>query len=185
MDTIIFDPVTLALVFDNFNLANNFWTVVEFWYFTWVFLVIRPFCGCNYFLPCDLDLIFEKFNLANNFWTVRAKALIFHLNIPWDKVPFYLMALTLLRTFELWVLEFIHFTWIFVVAKSLVGTNIFYPVTLTLKFDLFLKNINLANNFWTVSARAFIFHMYILWDKTFQWVPTILTLRPWPWSLTY
>ena len=25
--------------------------------------------------------------------------------------------------------------------------------------------------------------MSILWDKTFQWVPTILTL--WPWSLTY
>ena len=30
--------------------------VLELWYFTWVFLVIRPFRGYHYFLPCDLDL---------------------------------------------------------------------------------------------------------------------------------
>ena len=32
-------------------------------------------------------------------------------------------------------------------------------------------NFNLANNFWTVSARAFIFHMNIPCDNTFLWVP--------------
>ena len=40
--TIIFYPVTLTLEFDsffeNFNFANNFW------YFTWVFLVVRSIC---------------------------------------------------------------------------------------------------------------------------------------------
>ena len=48
-----------------------------------------------------------------------------------------------------------------------------------------LWNFNLANNFWTVSARALIFHMSIPCNKTFQWVPLFFTLWPWPWSLTY
>ena len=30
--------------------------VLELWYYTWVFLVIRPFSGYHYFWPCDLDL---------------------------------------------------------------------------------------------------------------------------------
>ena len=30
--------------------------VLQPWYFTWAFLVIRPFCGYHYFLHCDLDL---------------------------------------------------------------------------------------------------------------------------------
>ena len=34
-----------------------------------------------------------------------------------------------------------------------------------------LWNFNLANNFWTVSARALIFQMNIPCDKTFLWVP--------------
>ena len=51
---------------------------------------------------------------------------------------------------------------------------IFYPVTLTLEFDPFYKkNFNLANNFWTVGARALIFHMNIPCDKTF-FVGTII-----------
>ena len=54
-----------------------------------------------------------------------------------------------------------------------------------LSFCLPLWNLNLANNFWKVSARALIFHMSIPRDKTFQWVPLFFTLWPWPWSLTY
>ena len=39
----------------------------------------------------------------------------------------------------------------------------FATVTLTLEFDLlFEKFVNIANNFWTVSARALIFHMSIV-----------------------
>ena len=65
------------------------------------------------------------------------------------------------------------------------GTIIFYPVTLTLKFNPFFKNFNLANNFWTVGARALRFHMNIPCDKSFQYVPLFFTLWPWPWSLTH
>ena len=65
------------------------------------------------------------------------------------------------------------------------GAIIFYPVTLTLEFDPFLKNFNLANNFWTVSPRALIFHMSILCDKTFPLVPLFFTLWPWTWSMTH
>ena len=48
-----------------------------------------------------------------------------------------------------------------------------------------LWNFNLANNFWTVNARAWIFHMSIPCDKTFSWVPLFFTLWAWPWSLTH
>ena len=45
-------------------------------------------------------------------------------------------------------------------------TNNFGPVTLTLEFDLLFENYNLANNFWTLSATALIFHMNISSGKT-------------------
>ena len=50
-------------------------------------------------------------------------------------------------------------------------TIISYLVTLTLKFDLLLKNFNLGNNLRTVRDRVFIFHVYIPWDKTFRIIP--------------
>ena len=56
------------------------------------------------------------------------------------------------------------------------GTIIFYPVTLTLKFDPFFENFNLANNFWTVSAWALIFHIGIPGDKTFPYIRLFFTL---------
>ena len=65
------------------------------------------------------------------------------------------------------------------------GTIIFYPVTLTLEYDPFLENFNLAYNFGTVSVRALIFHMSTPCEKTFKWVPLFLTLWPWPWSLNH
>ena len=95
MGTIIFYPVTLNLEFDpffeNFNLANNFWTVrTRALIFACVFLVIRPFSGYHYFfhpmtLTFDFDLLFLNFNFAYNFWIVSARALIFHMSIPCDK----------------------------------------------------------------------------------------------------
>ena len=42
-----------------------------------------------------------------------------------------------------------------------------------------LWKFNLANNFWTVRARALIFHMSIPCDKTFPWVSFFLH-----WNLT-
>ena len=55
------------------------------------------------------------------------------------------------------------------------GTKFFDLVTLTLKFDLLLKNLNLGHGFLTRRDRTFIFHMYIPCDKTFSWVPKFLT----------
>ena len=67
------------------------------------------------------------------------------------------------------------------------GAYCFYPVchSVILSFCPPLWNFNLANNFWTVSARALILHMSIPCDKTFPWIPLFLTLWPWPLSLTY
>ena len=58
-----------------------------------------------------------------------------------------------------------------------VGTNNFDLVTLTFEFDLLFKNLNHENNFWTVSPRAFIFHMSISCDKTNIFDPVTLTLE--------
>ena len=59
--------------------------------------------------------------------------------------------------------------------KTFCGYQHFYPVTLTLEFDLIFGNFNLADNIRTVSARALIFHMSNPCDKTRPWVPMLLT----------
>ena len=46
-------------------------------------------------------------------------------------------------------------------------SGIFYLVTLTLKFDLLLKNFNLSHRLLTRRGRVCILHMYIPCDKTF------------------
>ena len=126
--------------------------VLELWYFTWVFLVMRLFRWCHYFLPFNLDFgvwpIFWKLYLAYNCWTVSARALIFHMSIPCDEtflwVPLFftlwswlwslthfLKTLTLLITFEQWVLEVWYFTWIPLVKRSFCWYLTFWPCHLT------------------------------------------------------
>ena len=84
--------------------------VLELWYLTWIFPVIRPFCGYHYLLPCDLDLdvwsFFENFNLANNFSTVSDKALIFYMNIPCCKT---FLWVPLFSTLWPWPWSLTHF----------------------------------------------------------------------------
>ena len=46
------------------------------------------------------------------------------------------------------------------------GNNFFDHVTLILEFDPFFENFYLAYNFWTVSARALLYHMNISSDNT-------------------
>ena len=65
------------------------------------------------------------------------------------------------------------------------GTINFELVTLTVTFDLLLKNFNIGHNFFIVRDRAFIFGMWIPYDKTFPTEPFILNMWPWPWPLTY
>ena len=107
----------------------------------------------HYFLPCDLD---------HGVW------------------PIFLKTLTLLITFEQWVLELWYFTRIFPVIRPFRGYHYFDPVTLTLEFDPFFENFNLAIHFWTVSARAFILYMSISRNKIFLLVSIYLSLWPLP-----
>ena len=50
-------------------------------------------------------------------------------------------------------------------------------VTLTLKFDLLLKNFNIGNDFLKRRGRAFIFHICISCSKIFNAEPWFLTLK--------
>ena len=61
--------------------------------------------------------------------------------------------------------------------------HIVFVLSVILSFCPPLWNFKLADNFWTISARASIFHMNIPYDKTFPWVPLYLTL--WPWRLNF
>ena len=165
-----------------------------------------PFSLCDFpnLCPRDRRLILSfcpplwNLNLDNNFWTVSTRALIFHLSIPCDKtfpgVPLFFTLrpwpwslthffkdLTLLITFQQWVLELIYLTGVFLVIWPLFFTLWPWPSSLT----HFLGNFNLAYNFWTVRARTLIFHMRIPCDKTFPWLslfflPCDLDLGVWP-----
>jgi hypothetical protein len=64
-----------------------------------------------------------------------------------------------------------------------VGTNRFDLVTLTLVFDLYNENFNHVYIFWIICTRTY--NMSVCCNKSFQWVPTGLTLCPWPLFLTY
>ena len=59
----------------------------------------------------------------------------------------------------------------FKLGHSFLSTNIFNQVMLTLKFDLLMENFNPGHNFRTRRGRVFIFHMCIPSDKTLQTVP--------------
>ena len=47
----------------------------------------------------------------------------------------------------------------------------FELVTLTVTFDLLLKNFNIGHNFFIVRDRAFIFSMCVPYDQTFPTEP--------------
>jgi hypothetical protein len=50
-------PWYLTYLLKTFTLPITFeWYVLALWYFTWVFLMARPFHGYKTFWPCDLDL---------------------------------------------------------------------------------------------------------------------------------
>ena len=74
------------------------------------------------------------------------------------------------------MLELWYFTWVILVTRPSRGYHDFLPWTLAFELDLFLENFNLANNFWTVSAWALIFHIGIPGDKTFPYIRLFFTL---------
>ena len=58
---------------------------------------------------------------------------------------------------------------VFMPLRLKIGGHIVFVLSVILSFCPTLWNLNLANNFWTVSARALIFHTSIPCDKTSQW----------------
>ena len=94
------------------------------------------------FLSFSLPL--WSFYLANNIWTVTARALIFHMSFPCDETfpsvtlfftlwawpwsyTHFLKTLTLLILFEQRVLEFLCFTWVFLVTRPVSRYHYFLP----------------------------------------------------------
>ena len=121
--------------------------------------VITPFCHSVLLSETlTFQITFEQLVLELRYltWIFPCVPLFFTL-WPWPwSMTYFLKTLTLLITFEQWVLRLWYFTWIFPVIRPFYGYHyFFYPVTLTLKFDTFSENLNLANNFLTMSARAF------------------------------
>ena len=115
-------------------------------------------------------------------WTMSVRALIFHMSISCDKtfplVPTFLIlwhwswslthllkTLTLLITFEQWVLELKYFTWVFLMTTHFRVYQHFLPYNPDLGvWPTFWKHY-LVNKFWTVCARVFILHLNIPIDK--------------------
>ena len=141
-------------------------------------------------MPQDRKFIY----LANKFWTVSAyRAFIFHMSISSDKtfswVPTFWHCVLELGNWPTFWIHYYTSNILTVSAQALIfqisfskwhdismGTNRLNLVTLTLEFVLLFENFNLANNFWTVSASDFIFHMSIPWDKLFLLELNVLTL---------
>ena len=113
--------------------------VLELWYFIWIFPVIKPSVGTIIFNPVTLTFEFDPF----------------------------LKTLTLIITFKQWVLKLWYFTWIFPCDNPFRGYHYFLPCDLDLGVWPIFEIFNLANKFWTVSARDFILHMSISCDKIF------------------
>ena len=148
----------IYLIYENFNLANNFWTLSARALI--LFLVIRPFRDYKHFFtqlpwPWGFTFFKIKFNLPKSFWTVTAKALIFHWNILWDKT---LPCGTLYQQIR--------------------------PCDLYLGFVLPSENFYLAKNFWTVCVKVFLVtrpfrgnHHFLLCDLDLLIWPTFGQLK--------
>ena len=75
-------------------------------------------------------------------------------------------TLTLAITFNPEEIELSYCMRVFVVTQPFIVSIVFYLATLTLKFDLLLKNFNLGHNFQTRRDRVFILNMCkSLWQE--------------------
>ena len=109
--------------------------VICFYIFTWIILSIYVYSLWQFLsngtiifylvtLALKFDLLLKNFNLGHNFQTRSNRAFILHMFIPCDKTS--------------------H---VFLVTRPFMLYHNFWPVTLTLKFDLLLENFNLCHNF--------------------------------------
>ena len=86
---ILSETLTLPITFEQW--------IRELWYFTWVFLLKRPFHGYQHLRtlwswpwPCSLAYFMKTLTLLIhincNYWTVSTRALIFHMSISSDNI---------------------------------------------------------------------------------------------------
>ena len=92
-------------------------------------------------------------------------------------------TLTSVITFKQFEIGPLYFTCVFLMTIPFNWYQTFDLLTFTVTFDLYLQNLNLSQNFKTVTGRAFIFLMCIACAKTFPMVPKLLTL--WPLTVTF
>ena len=150
----------------------------------------------------NLSVIWRRHHywcVTTHFEELRTSKMIFRVRYIWDQVNAFwkkrnksALLSAILTHFEQFRKR--HFAWLALFVLFQKCSHNFYLYDRRSGGKLFLSclslcpplwNFNLANNFWTVSARALIFHMSISCDETFPLVPLFLTLRPWPWSFTH
>ena len=138
------DPdLGVSPIFENFNLANNFWTVNA------SALIFHMS------IPCD-----KTFPWVPLFWTLWPW--------PWILIHF-LKTLTLPITFEQWVREIWYFTWIFPVKRHFRGYDNFFLVTLILESEQFKKkNLTLPITFVQWLLELWYFTLLILVTRPFR-----------------
>ena len=83
----------------------------------------------------------------------------------WTKI------LTLAIVFKLLKIELSYFICVFLMTRRLSWYRNFDLMTLTLKFNLLLKNFNLGHSFQTRSDQIFILYICTPCNKTFHMVP--------------
>ena len=161
------------------------------WYFTWIFLVARPFDTVD--LTLEFNHFQKYFYLVNIFWTVGAKTLMFHISIQRDKTNnFDLLTLN----FEFYLL-FKHFnlannfwtvSYSFDISHEYSLWHYFpwIPIFFTLRpwpWSLTLKKLTLLITFQQRVLELWYFTCIFSGDKTFPWKPTFWIMWPWPLSL--
>ena len=137
--------------------------------------IIRFDFTCRSFFPP----ICEKFDLVHVIFLFPYDVLILIKGTPLYQNFIFIITLFkhvhVLQIMFIWTLYFWKFciymctTGIFMPPRSKIGGHIVFVLSVILSFCHSLWNFNLANNFWTVSARALMFHMSISCDKTFLW----------------
>ena len=110
------ETLTLLITFEQW--------VLKLWYFKWVFFVTRPFHG----ILCDKNFPWVPLCFTMWLW-------------PWSLTCF-LKTLTLLITFEQWVLDLWYFTWVILVTRSFCG----YRYYLSRDLDLGVWPISFFSN---------------------------------------
>lgn len=151
----ILDPVNLAvkigIISEKFNLVNNFLKcVLELWYFTCVFFMIRPFPREVSFMSVTLTFKLSLRNIFANFFENFAKTV--------RAIVYYML----------------YFTWIFLVMKYFCW---YKPFDID-NWYIFIIQIANVHNLSVIYIRASIFHESTFRAKVFLMVSTVCQFDP-------